>query len=65
MNFEFVSEKCSLCGQYTIRKILIQYFDFSGLKIEQKKMCTSCNAVFDLKNNLEDIAWSQPEPPQA
>lgn len=61
MNF---NEKCSICGNYTVKEIVLRYFDFSGLKTVRKKMCTSCHAVFDLKNKLEDIIWNK-EAPQA
>lgn len=62
MKFRMVAEKCTICGNYTIREVTLQYYNFDGLVVEQKKLCTSCNAVFDLKNNLQDVEWTQPTP---
>ena len=57
--FTFEPEKCPLCGSYKIGKVLLQYYDFDGIKTEEKKMCRSCHATFSKDMSVEAIAYNQ------
>ena len=64
VRFSFVPEKCTTCGGYNIRRVVLQYDDFNGLNIEEMKLCQDCNSIFNLDMNLEDVSYND-LPPRA
>ena len=53
--FSLIPEQCPLCKAYDIHNVIIQGYDFTGILVEEKKMCRSCNATFDRNFQVETI----------